>query len=75
MREISLKTLNRLKEDFPKGSRVELVKMDDPYTTLKAGDKGTVAFIDDLATIHVNWDKGSSLGLVYGEDLFIKLKD
>ncbi len=75
MREISLKTLNRLKEDFPKGSRVELVKMDDPYTTLKAGDKGTVAFIDDLATIHVNWDKGSSLGLVYGEDLFIKSKD
>ncbi len=75
MKEISLKTLNKLKEDFPKGSRVELVRMDDPYTTLKAGDKGTVAFIDDLATIHVNWDKGSSLGLVYGEDLFIKSKD
>lgn len=75
MKEISLKTLNKLKEDFPKGTRVELVKMDDPYTTLKAGDKGTVAFIDDLATIHVNWDKGSSLGLVYGEDLFIKSKD
>lgn len=75
MKEISLKTLNKLKKDFPKGSRVELVKMDDPYTTLKAGDKGTVAFIDDLATIHVNWDKGSSLGLVYGEDLFIKSKD
>ena len=75
MKEISLKTLNKLKEDFPKGSRVELVRMDDPYTTLKAGDKGTVAFIDDMATIHVNWDKGSSLGLVYGEDLFIKSKD
>ena len=75
MKEISLKTLNKLKEDFPKGSRVELVRMDDPYTTLKAGDKGTVAFIDDIATIHVNWDKGSSLGLIYGEDLFIKLKD
>ncbi len=75
MKEISLKILNKLKEDFPKGSRVELVKMDDPYTSLKAGDKGTVAFIDDLATIHVNWDKGSSLGLVYGEDLFIKSKD
>lgn len=75
MKEISLKALNKLMEDFPKGTRVELVKMDDPYTTLKAGDKGTVAFIDDLATIHVNWDKGSSLGLVYGEDLFIKSKD
>ena len=73
--EISYERLNKLKEDFPKGTRVELIKMDDPYSTLKTGDKGTVAFIDDIGTIHVNWDKGSSLGLVYGEDLFIKSKD
>jgi len=54
MKEISYERLKKLKEDFPKGTRVELIKMDDPYTTLKAGDKGTVAFIDDMATIHVN---------------------
>lgn len=75
MKEIHHKALEKLRGDFPKGTRVELIKMDDPYTTLKAGDKGTVSFIDDLGTIHVNWDKGSSLGIVYGEDIYRKVAD
>ena len=75
MKEIHYETLKKLRGDFPKGTRVELIKMDDPYTTLKAGDKGTVSFIDDLGTIHVNWDKGSSLGIVYGEDICRKVVD
>ena len=33
---------------YPKGTRVALVSMDDPYTTLKPGDRGTVAFVDDI---------------------------
>ena len=49
--------------------------MDDPYTTLKSGDKGTVDYIDDIGTIHVNWDKGSSLGIIYGEDICRKVAD
>lgn len=75
MKEIHHKALKTLKKEFPKGTRIELIKMDDPYSTLKTGDKGTVAFIDDIGTIHVNWDKGSSLGLVYGEDKYRKVKD
>lgn len=43
--------------------------MDDPYNkTLKAGEKGTVVAVDDMGTIHVRWDCGSSLGIAYGED-------
>lgn len=34
----------------------------------KAGDKGTVEYVDDAASIHVRWDNGGSLALVYGED-------
>lgn len=33
------------------------------------GTKGVVEFIDDIGTIHVEWENGSSLGVVYGEDL------
>jgi len=33
------------------------------YTKLKAGDEGTVTFIDDLGTIFVDWDTGSNLGI------------
>lgn len=54
--------------NFPAGSRVELVRMDDPYSRLKPGSKGTVQSVDDTGTIHVRWDCGSSLGVVYGED-------
>lgn len=75
MKEIHKETLKLLKKQFPKGTRVTLVKMDDPYTTLKAGDKGTVDYIDDIGTIHVNWDKGSSLGIIYGEDICRKVAD
>lgn len=53
---------------YPKGTRVELVSMDDPYSKLKPGDRGTVKFVDDTATVHVSWDCGSSLGVIYGED-------
>lgn len=42
--------------------------MDDPYAKLKPSDLGTVDFVDDMGTIFVNWDSGSSLGVVYGVD-------
>lgn len=54
---------------YPKGTRVELVHMADIWNrTLKPGDKGTVQVVDDLGTLHVQWDNGSTLGLVPGED-------
>ena len=47
--------------------------MDDPYTSLTTGDKGTVRHIDDMGTIHISWDCGSTLGAVYGEDIITKI--
>lgn len=46
------------------GKRIQLDHLDDPFTELVAGDKGTVQLVDDFGTIHVKWDSGSSLGLV-----------
>ena len=60
--------VHTLRRRFPKGTRVELIRMNDPYTSLKPGDLGTVDFIDDAGTIFCLWDNGSSLGGVYGED-------
>ena len=66
---ISEATIQRLKENYPKGTRVELVHMDDPYNRkLHPGCRGTVRIVDDAGTIHVDWDCGSRLGVVYGED-------
>lgn len=69
----SKEIISCLKEQYPKGCRVKLVRMDDPYSKLKPGDLGTVDFIDDTGTIFCIWDAGSTLGVVYGEDEIRKL--
>ena len=73
MKTISKEKLTVLREKYPSGTRVELVHMDDPYTKLTAGDKGTVRFVDDVGTIHISCDCGSSLGAVYGVDIITKI--
>ncbi len=57
-----------LRKEFPPGTRVELVRMDDPMT-LPVGTKGSVDNVDSIGTIHVRWDNGSCLGVAYGEDV------
>jgi len=70
MRRISKKALQELRNKYPQGARVELVKMTDPYNTkLVPGSQGTVRCVDDIGTIHVEWDCGSRLGVVYREDI------
>lgn len=69
----SRETVERIRKQYVRGSRVELVNMDDPYTKLKPGDQGTVNFVDDTGTVFVNWDNGSTLGVVYGVDSITKL--
>lgn len=61
--------LENLRKEYPQGCRVELVRMDDPYRKLNPGEQGTVAGVDDIGTVHVEWDCGSNLGVAYGEDL------
>ena len=38
------------------------------------GTLGTVRYVDDIGTIHIKWDNGSSLGLVIGEDRFVVIQ-
>jgi hypothetical protein len=66
------KLLLDLKEEYPVGARVELICMNDLQAP-PAGMKGTVVAVDDLGTIHIKWDNGSTLGIVYGEDACRKI--
>lgn len=50
-----------------KGTRVRLISMDDVQAP-PAGTEGTVQYVDDAGTIHVQWDTGGGLGLVPGAD-------
>lgn len=68
MNRISKEQLLQLRKKYMPGTRVELLIMNDPYSSLSKGATGTVISVDDIGTIHVSWDSGSSLGIVYGED-------
>jgi hypothetical protein len=75
MKRIHPEMLKQLKSYYTPGTRVMLLQMNDPYTKLQPGAKGTVTGVDDMGTIHVNWDSGSSLGVAYGEDSCKKIEE
>lgn len=69
MKTPTRETLAALRQRYTAGSRVKLIRMNDPYRPdLKAGAMGTVVCVDDAGNIHVNWDCGSSLSVLYGVD-------
>ncbi len=55
--------IGEIKKTHPKGTRVELVFMDDEFAP-PAGTKGTVSRVDDMGTAHISWGNGSCLGSV-----------
>jgi len=63
----------RMKNNYPVGTRLELISMNDPYSPVEPGTRGTVAYVDDIGSIGMKWDNGRSLSLIPGEDSFRKL--
>ena len=64
--------IKKLKLEYPNGTRVELVKMDDIQAP-SIGTKGTVKGVDDIGSLLVDWDNGSSLNVLYGVDEIKKI--
>lgn len=63
----------RIKENYPPGTRIELISMEDPFAPIPSGMRGTVKVVDDMGQLHMHWDNGRSLAVVPGEDSFRKL--
>ena len=63
----SKEIVEMVRRQYPKGCRVELVRMDDVQAP-PVGTKGTVIGVDDTASIMVKWDNGCGLNVVYGID-------
>ena len=68
----SKETVERVRRQYPKGTRVELVRMDDLQAP-PAGTLGTVLGVDDTGSLIMRWDNGSGLNVVYGEDIVRKV--
>ena len=72
MRFPSKEVVAGLRERFPAGCRVRLVRMDDVQAP-PAGTHGTVTGVDDAGSVMVRWDNGSGLSVVYGADIVERL--
>ena len=66
--------VKRLRRQYPPGTKIKCIHMNDDCHPVPDETLGTVQFVDDAGTIHVGWDNGSSLGLVPDEDQFTKVK-
>ena len=65
-------TVDRIRREYPAGTRVMLVRMDDVQAP-PVGTKGTVLGVDDTGSLLMRWDTGSSLNVIYGEDIVDKI--
>lgn len=63
------KTVERIRAQYPAGTRVRLLSMDDPQAP-PIGTEGTVIGVDDAGNVMMSWDSGGGLNLVYGVDSF-----
>ena len=74
MRFPSKDVVEVLRRQYPVGTRVERVRMDDPQAP-PIGTKGTVKGVDDIGSIMVAWDNGCGLSVSYWADICRKVGD
>ncbi|OUP74215.1 DUF4314 domain-containing protein [Anaeromassilibacillus sp. An172] len=68
----SREIVESIRQEYPAGTRVELVRMDDPQAP-PIGTHGTVLGVDDIGSIMVARDNGGVLSAAFGEDLCRKV--
>ena len=73
MKFVKKEIIEKLRQEYPSGTRVELLKMDDEQAP-PIGTLGTVYGVDDLGSIMVKWDNGCGLSVVYGADMCRKIE-
>ena len=68
--DYSRKRIESIKQRYPEGTRICIDSMGDDPRPIEPGTKGTVDWVDDIGTVHCNFDNGRRLGLIVGEDSF-----
>lgn len=74
MRFPSKEVVERLRREYPAGTKVRLVKMDDDFAPPE-GTIGVVEGVDDTGSLMVRWSNGSGLNVVYGEDIVARITE
>ena len=69
----SKEKVDRVKEQFPIGTRIHLNYMCNDEPGMKEGLRGTVVGVDAQPALLMDWDNGSHLSLFPEEDSFRRL--
>lgn len=75
-----MKTMSRgqiefYKKQYPPGTRICLDRMGDDPRPIPAGTRGTVVAVDDIGTLHCEFDNGRSFGICPEVDSFHKISE
>lgn len=65
----NINEVEEIKNKYKVGDRVKLIYMDDDFA-VPSGTYGTIDFIDDDGQIHMDWEDGRTIPLIYGVDKF-----
>ncbi|MBR1382559.1 MAG: DUF4314 domain-containing protein [Ruminococcus sp.] len=69
-RELKPYQIEAIKRQYPPGTRIKLHFMVDDPRPVEPGSCGTVKFVDDIGTLHCEFDDGRMLGVIWGVDNF-----
>ena len=72
MRFPNKEQIEMLRKEYPAGTKVELLAMDDKQAP-PVGTIGEVMAVDDIGQLVMKWQNGSGLNLIPGEDSFRKV--
>ena len=61
--------VKQLRQKYPEGTELICIRMEDKQA-VPEGTKGEVTHVDDIGTIHMKWQNGSTLGLIPERDIF-----
>ena len=64
--------VDAIKNEYPVGTEIELIFMDDKQAP-EPGTRGIVRHVDDAGQVHVAWATGSTLAIIPGTDCCIKV--
>ena len=74
MRFLKKEIVDSVRREYPAGTRIELLEMDDVQAP-PIGTHGTVKGVDDTGSLLVRWDNGSGLNVIYGVDRVKKTRE
>ena len=67
---MSQKEVERIKKMYPKGTRIQIERMNDSYHPIECGTNGIVDYVDDVGILHCTFDNGRCQGVVTDADIF-----